>query len=426
MLSVKQETKATSNNEDKIAILVMSATRSAAIKNHLTQLLKYRTNISKFPIIISQDGDNSEVTNTIKEYVNETAQIYFIHHKERTGLDSPSRKSAKNYFFIAQHYKFALDKVFNELGYKTVIITEDDLDLSQDFFSYFESTKHLLYEDDSIWCISAWNDNGASDLVDQEKSETLYRTDFFPGLGWMLKSKLWEELSPIWPEVYWDDWLRRQDIRKNRVCIRPEVSRTAHNNKLAGRGSSNGLYRKFLASIGLPSNPVDFSLVDVNRLKKDNYDPFFHKQVLEAKLLSIDELIKQRSSLDSEYSYRVVYINPREYRHIAKSFNLMNDIRSGMARTAYYGIIPFMVNKARVYAIHGNIDLSKPLGSFESSSLYHEDWDKMSRYLDFADMYCKPGKWGGKCDPNDSEMIEWFRKRNQMKRLKAWGEMIVI
>lgn len=154
----------------------------------------------------------------------------------------------------------------------------------------------------------------------------------------------------------------------------------------------SGLYKKFLASIGLPSNPVDFSLVDINRLKKNNYDPYFQKQINEAKSISIDDIIKNRSTLNKEYSYRVIYINPREYRQIAKAFNLMNDIRSGMARTAYYGAIPFMVNGARVYAIHGNIDLSKPFGSFESSSLYHEDWDKMSRYLDFADMYCKPGK----------------------------------
>lgn len=147
-----------------------------------------------------------------------------------------------------------------------------------------------------------------------------------------------------------------------------------------------------MASIGLPSNPVDFSLVDVNRLKKDNYDPFFHKQVVEAKSISIDDLISQRSTLDKEISYRAIYINPREYRKIAKAFSLMNDIRSGMARTAYYGIVPFMVNGARVYAVHGNLDLSKSFEQFESSDLYHEDWDKMSRYLDFAEMYCKPGK----------------------------------
>lgn len=57
-------------------------------------------------------------------------------------------------------------------------------------------------------------------------------------LGWMLTKELWQELSPFWPEAYWDDWLRKQEVRKNRVCIRPEVSRTAHNNKVAGKGSS--------------------------------------------------------------------------------------------------------------------------------------------------------------------------------------------
>lgn len=37
---------------------------------------------------------------------------------------------------------------------------EEDLDVSPDFFSYFSQTKHLLAEDPSIYCISAWNDQG--------------------------------------------------------------------------------------------------------------------------------------------------------------------------------------------------------------------------------------------------------------------------
>lgn len=187
----------------------MSATRSEAIRNHLDQLSKIRTSVNKFPIIISQDGDTRGVTDAIRDYVNETTRISFIHvlfvitlihrffkHKERVGASSASQKSAKNYFYIAQHYKWALDKVFKEMGYKTVIITEgkstitriiniwlDDLDIAEDFFSYFSSTKHLLYEDPTIWCISAFNDNGAPSLADRKKSQLLYRTDFFPGLG---------------------------------------------------------------------------------------------------------------------------------------------------------------------------------------------------------------------------------------------------
>lgn len=31
---------------------------------------------------------------------------------------------------------------------------------------------------------------------------TLYRSDFFPGLGWMLSKSIWDELSPKWPKAY--------------------------------------------------------------------------------------------------------------------------------------------------------------------------------------------------------------------------------
>ena len=33
-------------------------------------------------------------------------------------------------------------------------------------------------------------------------SELLHRTDFFPGLGWMLERNTWLELAPKWPETY--------------------------------------------------------------------------------------------------------------------------------------------------------------------------------------------------------------------------------
>ena len=42
--------------------------------------------------------------------------------------------------------------------------------------------------------MSAWNDNGQKGKVlDAEK---LYRSDFFPGLGWMMTSDMWAELGP--------------------------------------------------------------------------------------------------------------------------------------------------------------------------------------------------------------------------------------
>jgi|UniRef100_A0A7S1T5V5 hypothetical protein len=42
----------------------------------------------------------------------------------------------------------------------------------------------LLKEDSSVWCISSWNDNGHKKLASNPKK--LFRTSFFPGLGWMM------------------------------------------------------------------------------------------------------------------------------------------------------------------------------------------------------------------------------------------------
>ena len=64
--------------------------------------------------------------------------------------------------------------------------------------SYFSQTKRLLEEDDSIYCISAWNDQGYEHT--SEDPSLLYRVETMPGLGWILKRSLYkEELESKWP-----------------------------------------------------------------------------------------------------------------------------------------------------------------------------------------------------------------------------------
>ena len=58
--------------------------------------------------------------------------------------------------------------------------------MSPDFYEYFLATLPLLRQDPSLLCVSAWNDNGKAGLIDEEAVDKLYRTDFFPGLGWMM------------------------------------------------------------------------------------------------------------------------------------------------------------------------------------------------------------------------------------------------
>lgn len=147
----------------------------------------------------------------------------------------------QGYFKISRHYKWALDQVFlhtESYQFDAVIITEDDLNIAVDFFSYFAAMYKVLAADSSLICASAWNDNGKKSLIDTSRPDLVHRSDFFPGLGWMLRRSVWMELREKWPEAFWDDWMRDHNQRKGRACLRPEISRTEMAVEFAKKGVS--------------------------------------------------------------------------------------------------------------------------------------------------------------------------------------------
>ncbi|XKL66269.1 hypothetical protein PGB90_009689 [Kerria lacca] len=133
---------------------------------------------------------------------------------------------------VSQHYKATITSTFKKFeNAKYIIILEEDLDVSIDFFSYFNQAIELLDNDSTLYCVSAWNDL-SYEHTSQDPS-ILHRVETMPGLGWLLKRSLFEdELEPNWPTVDkqwdWDMWMRSSSVRKDRECIVPEVSRTYH------------------------------------------------------------------------------------------------------------------------------------------------------------------------------------------------------
>merc|ERR1711959_843111 len=105
------------------------------------------------------------------------------------------------------------------------------------------------------WCVSAWNDNGfhhsAKDVC------RLWRTSYFPGLGFLLPRYAWDTLRTWWPQaptMGWDYWMRIAFDRAGKECIIPEVSRSHH---VADKGSSvNGRKQvAFFAAMKFASVP---------------------------------------------------------------------------------------------------------------------------------------------------------------------------
>ena len=91
-----------------------------------------------------------------------------------------------------------------------------------DFFSYFSQTLRLLEEDTSLYCISAWNDQGYEHTSGDPSQ--LYRVETMPGLGWILKRSLYkEELEPKWPTP--DKVSKVWSTRNSEVDFPPETIR---------------------------------------------------------------------------------------------------------------------------------------------------------------------------------------------------------
>ena len=79
--STTTTTKQIGNNENKIAVLVLSCNRPIAIQEHLNQLLDKRAaagKVNKFPIVVSQDCNHQATAKVIEEYKDLYASLKVI------------------------------------------------------------------------------------------------------------------------------------------------------------------------------------------------------------------------------------------------------------------------------------------------------------------------------------------------------------
>lgn len=332
------------NNDPAFPVIpvVVFACNRISVNKCLDDLIRYRPSAEQFPIIVSQDCDDEATRNTILSYRDE---VTLIQQPDQSDIPVPPKeKKYKGYYKISRHYGWALRAVFGQ-GFDSVILVEDDLSVAPDFYEYFLGTYPILKRDKSLWCVSAWNDNGKEGLIDTTAHDLLYRSDFFPGLGWMMTKDLWDELEPKWPKAFWDDWIRQPEQRKERACIRPELPRTRTFGKI---GVSNGLFfDKHLKFIKLSEEFVSFTKTNLSYLVKSAYDDAFLKTVYQSPVVTLDEL--KRGMVMTREPIRIAYHTKEQYKRATKNLGLMDDFKSGVPRTAYRGVVSFFYNGQRVY-----------------------------------------------------------------------------
>ncbi|XP_076006358.1 alpha-1,3-mannosyl-glycoprotein 2-beta-N-acetylglucosaminyltransferase a [Genypterus blacodes] len=328
--------------EPVIPVLVIACNR-VTVRRCLDKLVERRPSAELHPIIVSQDCGHAETAEVIGSYGDKV-----VHLKQPDLSDiavRPDHKKFQGYYKISRHYHWALNQVFKNLSYSSVVIVEDDLEVAPDFFEYFRALHPVLKSDPNLWCVSAWNDNGRDGYVDPSQANLLYRTDFFPGLGWMLRREVWEELEPKWPASFWDDWMRQPEQRRNRACIRPEISRTL---TFGRQGVSLGqFYDKYLRYIKLNSEFVPFTKLDLSFLKEETYREKFEKEVYSAPVVTYEDV--KRGQLKGSGPFRLQYSTKDSFKIFAKNLGIMDDLKSGVPRTGYRGVVSFLSKGRRIY-----------------------------------------------------------------------------
>lgn len=314
------------------AVVIMACNRADYLERTIKSILKYHSSVAlKFPVFVSQDGSNSDVREKAISY----DQLTYMQHLDYEPVHTERPGELIAYYKIARHYKWALDQLFFKHSFNRVIILEDDMEIAPDFFDYFEAGAGLLDTDKSIMAISSWNDNGQKQFV--HDPYTLYRSDFFPGLGWMLSKSTWDELSPKWPNAYWDDWLRLKENHRGRQFIRPEVCRTYN---FGEHGSSLGqFFQQYLKPIKLNDVHVNWKSMNLTYLMEDNFVKHFADMVKSAKLLYGNDLVLKTNNVNGDV--RIQYTDQSHFENIARQFGIFEEWKDGIPRTAYKGVVVF-------------------------------------------------------------------------------------
>lgn len=234
--------------------------------------------------LLSAQGSNaSMVTVFVDGFFHEPVDVARLFSIRAIQHEPKSQKNGR----ISQHYKASLTETFDlypEADY--AIILEEDLDVSPDFFRYFSQTRHLMEQDSSLYCVSAWNDQGYNHSC--QDPALLYRVETMPGLGWMLKRTLFkEELEANWPgpdKLWdWDMWMRTDAIRKDRECVIPDVSRTYHFGA-SGLNMNPYFQEHYFKKHTLNSVP-DVVLRDIDSVKAEDYELVIHDLFRQASVL---------------------------------------------------------------------------------------------------------------------------------------------
>lgn len=320
-------------HESGTAVLMFTANRPWYLRRALRSLWKHWPRVSPL-LVISQDGAEP----TTQAMVGSLApEVKLISYRKPTRIPGDAlRKGFTPYFRIAQHFGHSLSSVFANTNVERVIVLEDDIEISPDFFSFMEKLAPELERNEDLFVLSAWNDHGQYASC----PDTVHRTDCFPGQGWMMTRAVWMSLEPNWPEAFWDEWMRNPEVRQGRHCLRPELNRVRNFGR-SGTGSSD-FFDNYIAPLRWQDEVVANTVVQ--DLSRDLYESKLWSQIEKAELLNHPDELGDRDGV-------VVYRDSEDYRRLADHLGIISKYHESGPRAAFEGIVILRVRDVQLFLV---------------------------------------------------------------------------
>ena len=274
---------------DSVAIVVVGYNRLAGIKRLLKSIEKADYPSEDIPLVISIDASgNKELYDFVKNYTWNHGTKYVNIQEERLGL--------KNHIFqcadLTEHFK-------------AVIILEDDLYVSTQYYNYVLKALDVYGDNKNIAQIALYRNemNGYVGLPYEplQSGYDVLKIQATCSWGECWNKRMWQEFKKALPEIT-DDRIQKCDmprqikgwtrawskyfytfiIENNKYVLYPNVSHTTNFNDAGGEHGSSGTF----VQASLLQNPIDYRMPEEAKLT--TYDVYYNNKSI-YKSIGIDE-----------------------------------------------------------------------------------------------------------------------------------------
>ena len=310
------------------ALLLICFNRPKYLERTIESLSRLE-GLKEMTVYISQDGNvDRDVTRIAKAAVGRggalappvsRASRHWQHPRNSPTFGAKQRGHA----WLSQHYKWAMEEVFVR-GHSHVVVVEDDMEFSPDFLLLFQATAWLLEADESLMCVSSWNDYGFPPW--RWRPGRLLRTSFFPGLGWMTTRRVWKELRRTFPDSNWDNVVRVQALSKGWECVVPEINRNYNFGEFGANMKATDYAQLDLGHMKhYDGNATHDLFDDVSYLLPSSADLALQQELRSAVVVEWgkrgDELTKATKNPDKDAVYMALY-KASTFRSLSKALAL--------------------------------------------------------------------------------------------------------